>query len=492
MTRFARAWSVVVAVVLTAGSGYATWQEAGWIEDFEIALDTARRSGKPVFVYFDAPWCSWCQQYRRDTLDKPEVRQVLARDYVPVVVNFDARPELMQRYGGKGLPFTVLLSPQAQVRNRFVGVMTPTDLIDLLARFRTGAAAPPPAFEAGHVVRVESLDRRGYDAFRRAFLAHLESLYDARAGTLIGRFETGATLKRPSPLSWIYLMDHGLWPERVPRAAAVERERLHDPLDGGFFNFLDPSRPGGEYLESSKILEGNAWLAAWMTRAGKENAAARAAARSGWFYLRDVLWDKERGGFWQAQVADEGYYRLPRAERRQRTPPALDRIKRADTNAQAALALLRMGQALKDSRMIDFAARTLDFVLVTMVREDALYHAWREGGLTGPGLPQDLFWVLAAGAELERERPDAKRRAVLDRLRIEAARWLAQRMRANEILPVEFAGLIAWVARDEAGPFPPGARDWALRQLRIEAETAPDELVMGLRAWDTARPQRAR
>ena len=471
-----------------AGFTRAQWEQAGWATEFEAGMKRARVSGRPAFVYFDAGWCSWCQQYKRDTLDQPRVRMALARDFIRVAVDFDARPDLMRRFGGKGLPFTVVLSPDGAVLNRFVGVMPPQDLIDVLgATARASAPVPGSTLAPGVALhQVASLDRRGYEAFRAAYLRHLESLYDPARETLFGQFDTGVTFRRTSLLTWIYLMEQGLWTERVRRAAQVERQRLWDPLDSGFFNFIDPTRE--EYLESSKLLEVNAWMAAWQAQAGAHDPQARRIAMQAWYYLREVLWDKARGGFFQAQRADNAYYALAPAERLRRSAPPVDRAKRTDTNAQAVWALLRLGRFTGDKEAIDYAAQTMDFLLREMWRDGRLYHLWRDGHRFAPDQPHSWFWVLAAGAELERVRPDRWRRERLAALSVVAGRWLAQRMRDVPTARIdnELAGLIARTAgrRDFYPRLPAGAREWALRQLRIETETPPDEPVIGLWAWE--------
>ena len=480
-------------IFLACSSGYLEarsdkeWRRAGWIVGFEAGMERARALKRPAFVYFDAEWCSWCRQYKRETLDRPRVRAALARDYVSVIVDFDARPDLMYRYRGKGLPFTLILSSTGRVLNRFVGILTLEDLLDTLAQF-ADATAPAPVFVAGVTVRVQSLDRKGYETFRQAYLQHLEFLYHPEHQTLSGRFETGATLKRPSPRTWVYLMERGLWPERAAKAAKVERERLLDLRDGGFFNFLDPSRLAGEYTETSKILESNAWISAWLAQVGVVDGNARNAALLGWFYLRETLWDARRGGFWQAQVADSDYYSLPPALRLRAAPPPIDRAKRTDTNAQAAWALTRMGRFTGNAQMTDYAALTVDFILKSMVRRGKVFHLWRDGKLSVPALPQDWFWLLAAGAEVEKVRPNAIRRAKLTAVAGTAGRWLSKQMRTQrgELLSTELAGLIAWVAgkRDLYPALPAGGREWALKQLRIEEETPPDDLIIGLMAWE--------
>lgn len=487
-------WAIMLGLLLLLGQSEAAafdraqWEREGWVTAFDTGLERARVSGKPAFVYFDAEWCSWCQHYKRDTLDQPRVRTALARDFVRVAVDFDARPDLMRRFGGKGLPFTVMLSPEGTVRNRFVGVMPPQDLLDVLGGL---ARASPPSRgltpAPGQVLhQVASLDRRGYEAFRAAYLQHLESLYDPARKTLVGQFDTGVTFRRTSLLSWIYLMELGLWTERVQRAARAERQRLWDPVAGGFFNFIDPTRD--EHLESSKLLEINAWMAAWQAQAGAHDPQARRNALQTWRYLREVLWDKSRGGFFQAQLADNAYYALAPAERLRRRAPPVDRAKRTDTNAQAVWALLRLGRFSGDKKTIDYAAQTMDFLLREMWRDGRLYHLWRDGHRFAPDQPHSWFWVLAAGAELERVRPDRARHARLAALSAVAGRWLAQRMRDMPAgrIDNELAGLIAWTAghRILYPRLPAGARDWALKQLRIETETPPDEPVIGLWAWE--------
>ncbi|MDH3563917.1 MAG: thioredoxin family protein, partial [Gammaproteobacteria bacterium] len=88
---------------------------AEWVEGFEAGLTQARERQRPTFVYFDAVWCSWCQRYKRDTLETPQVRQLLAQHYVATRVDFDARPDLVKRYDVRGLPYTLILSPSGEV-----------------------------------------------------------------------------------------------------------------------------------------------------------------------------------------------------------------------------------------------------------------------------------------------------------------------------------------------------------------------------------------
>lgn len=490
---------LALSAFLLAGEAVARsleeWQRLGWVAGFERGLEQARVRNRPAFVYFDAPWCSWCHLYQAETLDQPPVRTALARDFIPVVVDYDARPDLIERFRARGLPYTLILAPDGRVLNAFTGVLSAPDLLDVLVRVKEAPVSTLDAEPFADTVRPAGVDRAAYLRFREAFIEHLERLYRPGDGTLAGSYATGATLKRPSPLTWIYLDREGLWPERSGAAARAERDRLWDRANGGFFNFLDPSHPEKDHLETSKLLEANAWLSVWMAHHGARDPEARAAALSGWFYLREVLWDQGAGGFFQAQRADASYYGLYGTPRLRADPPPVERIKRADTNAQAAWALADLSRLLGEAQPADFAAGTMDYIVRRLVRTGRLYHIERLGRLETPTLPQDMFWVLAAAAEVEAVRPDPARRSGIATVERAAAQWLRERMRTRdgEELSVELAGLVAWVAATgRYAALPKDAAAWALGQLRIEPHTPPDELVIGLRAWEAVLANRRR
>lgn len=78
------------------------------------ALADAKTQSKKVFLYFSAPWCSWCHKMR-DYLDRDEIRAAFETAYVPVRIDVDRMTgggEMMTRYARsdrEGIPFCVLL-----------------------------------------------------------------------------------------------------------------------------------------------------------------------------------------------------------------------------------------------------------------------------------------------------------------------------------------------------------------------------------------------
>jgi hypothetical protein len=403
-----------------------------------------------------------------------------------VLVDFDDRPDLSERLRVRGLPYSAVLTHTGDVALPIVGFVSPQDLGDLLET----AAVQRPVQESTETLAmtgVQGLGPAGLEFFRKAYLDHLDALYDPEIGTLAARFDTGAGFKRPAPRSWRYLLQRGLWPERVQRAARVEAQRLRDTSDGGYFYFLDPHRE--DYLETSKLLEANAWLTAWFAETGMvyEDATLLEAARSGLAFLRDRLRDPVTGGFRQAQIADRAYYNLPASERRSHPPPAILQALRADTNAQAIIALVASGDALQDESAHRMAEAALDFLLTRMFLKDRLYHI-REHGQYGSLVdrPADWFWTLAAANAVAALRGDMRDRQAIRTIQSKASVWVDQQ-RADPDLRAwtnELYGLVALVAGENPAAFAPGTVEWCLSRLRIEAETPPDELVTGLVAWE--------
>ena len=452
-------------------------------------LQQARADRRPALLYFQALWCSWCHTYEREILGDPGVQQIIRQRFIPVLLNYDDRPDLFRRLGGVGLPYTVIVSPQGEVQARLPGILTAQDTRAVLGEVAAGRLLQPASRTDEPVYQMSGTDVGAYRAFLAYWLGHLERLYDPDTGLLTGHLDSGAGIKRPEPRVWLYLAEHDMWPVRSQRAAVHTMERLFDPVDGGFFYFRDPHRRD-EHLETAKLLETNAWLACWMAFAGIHGNDPRllAAARRTLGFLDRVLWDPDGGGFFQAVVADADYYRLPLRERARRGAPAVDRVKRADTNAQAAWALARIGQLLDDRRATRLADATLDYLLEVQLHDGRLYHARHDTGFgAGFDLPDDVFWLLAAAREVQSQRfEEGRARRLRPVIRL-AADWLDRVTRADDgdAPPLGLLGLVAWVTATADEPsFSTEQTAWALTRLSLGPGTPPQDPVLALMAWE--------
>ena len=65
-----------------------------WYPWGEEAFEKARRENKPVFLSVGYATCHWCHVMARESFADEEVAEVLNRDYVPVKVDREERPDV--------------------------------------------------------------------------------------------------------------------------------------------------------------------------------------------------------------------------------------------------------------------------------------------------------------------------------------------------------------------------------------------------------------
>lgn len=80
----------------------------------------------PVMLEFSAPWCEPCR------IVEPTVDRLIEQGYPIEKINFDQRPDLVERYGVSLIPCFVTVS-QGRVVDRFVGAASEQQLRDMLA-----------------------------------------------------------------------------------------------------------------------------------------------------------------------------------------------------------------------------------------------------------------------------------------------------------------------------------------------------------------------
>ncbi|MEM3585819.1 MAG: hypothetical protein QXO71_00735, partial [Candidatus Jordarchaeaceae archaeon] len=92
-------------------------------------------------------------------------------------------------------------------------------------------------------------------------------------------------------------------------------------------------------------------------------------------YVDSTLSDRENGGFYGSQAADEQYYKLQRDKRVKAKPPPVDKTIYTDWNALMVSAYLEAYAVLGVEECRKFAVKTLEFILKKLYRKGVgLYH----------------------------------------------------------------------------------------------------------------------
>lgn len=92
-----------------------------WHPNLESAHQASLKNNKPIFIVFDASWCTHCRKLENETLSDPKMANYLNQAFEPVHLDFDEDREIANVLKVKSIPCTVVLSAEADLLARQVG-----------------------------------------------------------------------------------------------------------------------------------------------------------------------------------------------------------------------------------------------------------------------------------------------------------------------------------------------------------------------------------
>ena len=138
------AWAVVALALVAVGCGQpgggkpAGGGQIAWLHDYEAAQAAAKQSGRPLRGEVSTSWCSACKTLDETVLSKPAVGAA-SRQFVPVRVDGDKRPDLVKQLAVSGYPTVVFQRADGKELGRVRGV--PPREQDMLEEMRSAAQA---------------------------------------------------------------------------------------------------------------------------------------------------------------------------------------------------------------------------------------------------------------------------------------------------------------------------------------------------------------
>ncbi|HYL08336.1 MAG TPA: DUF255 domain-containing protein [Candidatus Udaeobacter sp.] len=366
--------------------------EIQWHRWSREAFDKSRQSGRPVLLAISAVWCHWCHVMDETTYSHPTVIELINRDYVPIRVDNDIRPDINQRYNMGGWPSTVFLTASGDILTG--GTYLPPDqmtsaLVQIATYYRQNQTAISTRVleakkRAASNIELSAgeLDPNVVDEILDA----VKSAFDPEYGGF------GTAPKFPQTDSILLLLEQSSLrsdPE-LHRMAVHTLERMaqggtYDHVEGGFFRYSTTQDWSVPHFE--KMLEDHAGLVQALALAGLSDTLDRTTA-----YLDRVLRDPKTGLYAGSQDADETYYAMDADERRRVAAPYVDR--RVYTAWNAALAISYLDAALRLDRpeLKDRAGVLLDSLFKHAYRRgEGMAHAQGVGGQLA-----DQVWSLWA------------------------------------------------------------------------------------------------
>jgi len=292
----------------------------------EAAFNLARQQDKPIFLSIGYSTCHWCHVMAHESFEDTEVAAVINRDFIPVKVDREERPDIDNSYmsvcqmmtGSGGWPLTLVLTPDK--KPFFAATYLPKDprqgmmgLIQLLEKItELWGSQREKLLQTGRQVD-DALLRLDQSAsaqgqlteqpLRQALAAYTE-LFDPQHGGF------GGAPKFPTPHNISLLLRLGRRLDS-PKATAMALKTLQALRLGGIFDQLG----GGIHRYSVDVQ----WLVPHFEKMLYDQALVALAACDGWqasgdgFYrqmteelldylLRDL--SGPAGGFYCGEDAD--------------------------------------------------------------------------------------------------------------------------------------------------------------------------------------------
>ena len=314
-----------------ASSAYlrsAMHQPVQWHEWGPEAFTKAQRDNKPILLDIGAVWCHWCHVMDRESYDDPEVAAIVNERFVAVKVDRDERPDIDSRCqaavsalsGQGGWPLTAFLTPDGKP---FYGgtYFPPTEqfgrpsfkrvLLAIAGAYQEkhGEVLDQANMVASAVAQADSAAGHG-GTFSPAILddiaSSIVSMFDPRNGGF------GQAPKFPHPGAIDLLIgryartgDAELRNVFVTTLEKMARGGVYDQLAGGFHRYSVDERwvvPHFEKMcyDNSELLKN--YVHAFQVTGNQFFAeVARDIVR----WMDEWLSDRERGGFYASQDADQ-------------------------------------------------------------------------------------------------------------------------------------------------------------------------------------------
>jgi hypothetical protein len=315
------------------------------------AFDEAKRTRRPVLLSISAVWCHWCHVMDETTYSHPSVIELINRDFVPVRVDNDVRPDINQRYNMGGWPTTAFLTASGDILTGAT-YLPPDQMASALIRISDYYSS----HQAEIASRVLEARKRAASSVARSageleprlvdsILEAVRNAYDAEYGGF------GNAPKFPQTDAILLLLEQSVVrsdPE-LRKMAVHTLERMsgggtYDHVEGGFFRYSTTQDWSVPHFE--KMLEDHAGLVAALAQAEMPEVLEKTTA-----YLDRVLRDPKSGLYAGSQDADEHYYSLDAGARAHSEAPYVDR--RVYTSWNAALAVAYLDAGLPADRLLD-------------------------------------------------------------------------------------------------------------------------------------------
>lgn len=115
---------------MVAATGFALAGEATWLDNYETAVEQAKKEDKPILVDFTgSDWCGWCVRLHKEVFSQKAFQEYAEKHLVLLELDFPKKKKLSEeltkqnkdlakKYEVRGYPTILLIDAEGEVLGR--------------------------------------------------------------------------------------------------------------------------------------------------------------------------------------------------------------------------------------------------------------------------------------------------------------------------------------------------------------------------------------
>jgi thioredoxin-related protein len=145
--------SLIIAIVIIGAAGmggylYKTQDTSKAAEkavdpiewhSYEEGVRLGKTTGKKIYIFFKANWCTYCDKMEKETFQKPLVASYLNENFIPVKVDIDRERKIASQFYVSGVPTSSFLSNTGEKISNLPGFIPLDTFLPVLRYLSTDA-----------------------------------------------------------------------------------------------------------------------------------------------------------------------------------------------------------------------------------------------------------------------------------------------------------------------------------------------------------------
>lgn len=346
-----------------------------WLEWDKNSFNKAKKEVKPILLDISAVWCHWCHQMEKNTYSNKEIAEITNKDFIPIKVDTDRRPDINERYNQGGWPTTALLT----ATGKFItgGTYFPPERLKLLLQLtkkyydenRQLLEAEPVKEKINLKPVTGNLERKTVDEIVNNIVGFVDMDY--------GGFGIQPKFPFPELIELLILQYKKTKDNRFLKLVTITLDGMlgiYDNAEGGFYRYSVTREWNTPHFE--KLLDVNAKLVVNYLHGFEitKDEKYKKIALETLDYIEKNLLDKKKFYFSGSQDADEEYYKLDKKERGKMKKPSVDKNVFTNLNCLAISTFLEASVILRNRKYQNIALKSIEFLLKNCYKDGMCHY----------------------------------------------------------------------------------------------------------------------